>query len=104
MKAFSYLLSEDSQPIPAPPISDLVYKRTLLADTAVEVVIPTGAHMVSFTTTGVFFVRDGSSITLPTANDNDAPECNPVARQVTAGDSISLRSEAGCVVFMSFYK
>ncbi len=104
MKIFSYFLTSDSQPVAAPPISDLVYKRTLVADTAVTVTIPAGARMVSFVTTGIFFVRDGNAITLPTANDDNSPECNPVARQVTAGATISLRSEAGCVVFMSFFK
>jgi hypothetical protein len=104
VKTYSYFLTGDGAIVAAPPISDTVFSRELAANVAVQVTVPAEAKVAYFTGTADFYVREGGSITVPGASENDAPEFNPVARQVTAGQVISLVAPAVCKVSIAFYK
>ena len=88
--------------------SDYIDMAVLAASVKEDFTVPTDAKMVLFSATGDFYCDIGSaaSASIPAADvtDGSAPEINPVARGVVAGETISLIAPTSCRVMMAFYR
>lgn len=103
MTPFAYHIDGSSRPVPAYPISDTVFRRALTANTPVTVTVPADAKLAAFNSTVSFFLKEGASVAVPTADADDAPEFDPIMRQVKAGSQISVISAEAGEMFISFY-
>ena len=88
--------------------SDYIDFAILAADTKEDFTVPALAKAVLFSAIGDFYCLIGpsASASVPAADitDGSAPELNPVAREVVAGETISLIASAGCRIMMAFYR
>lgn len=104
-------IQKDGQYVPALPLinqSDYIDMAVLAATTKEDFTVPAKATKVIFASTGNFYCEIGSaaSASIPAGDvtDGSAPEINPTARVVVAGETISLIAPAACRVMMAFYK
>lgn len=79
--------------------------RSLAANTAESITVPTGANYVLLSGTADFYVSWTGTATVPSDNDvGAASELNPGMRQITDLTSISVISASTCIVTAVFYK
>lgn len=85
--------------------SDHIDAAVLAIDVAEGFTVPAGAKKVLFSATSNFYCSIGGTAAVPAADitDGSASELNPSAREVQAGDTISLISPSQCIVIMAFY-
>lgn len=85
--------------------SDCVMSRSLAADTAESITVPTGAGIVVLSATGDFYANWTTTATVPAdVTDGSASELNPGVRKVAAGATISVIAPAAARITASFYK
>lgn len=84
------------------PFADSVYTR-VLTGSAETITVPTDAVFAVFSGTDDFWVNNGGTAAIPSADsDSVLTELNPAVREVEAGDVLSLIGN--CTVTVSFYK
>ncbi len=87
-------------------VSDHVCCLQLTAGQAKQLSVPAEAKLALFAATGPFWCRMGGSVTLPTGDitDGSAPELNPAARNVQAGQIMAFVAPVACAISISFYR
>ena len=86
--------------------SDYINVRFLAAGVAETETVPTGAGIVLFSSTANFYLNTRATAVIPTDDiiDGSGPEYNPIARVLTAGETMSLIASTNCIVMMAYYK
>ena len=83
-----------------------VLARSLAANTAESITVPTGARFALFSATGDFYANYTTTATVPgdtAIADATASELNPAMRWVSGVTTISVIAPATCVVTISFW-
>ena len=95
-----------SSPTQAIRQSDYINAKFLAAGTAETETVPAEARIVLFSSTGDFYLNTRAVAVVPTNDitDGSAPEYNPIARLLVAGETMSLIASAACIVMMAYYK
>lgn len=91
--------------------SDYINARSLAANTAERVTIPTGYNFVVFSATANYYVKVGDGTVTATVpgdtTDGTASELNPLAYLVNQEGTethISIISPDNCIVTLAFYE
>ncbi len=94
-----------SSPTYAIPQSDYINVAFLAAGTAESFTVPAKASIVLFSSDYNFYLNTRTVAVIPAGDitDGSGPEYNPVARQVSPGDTLSLIASIDCRVMLSFY-
>lgn len=91
----------DSFAIPAP---NFVNSRSLAANTAESITVPSDRNLVVFSATADFYANYTATAAVPgDVTDGTASELNPTVRSVAPGSTISVISPSACVVTAAFY-
>ena len=86
------------------PRPTYVLARSLAANTAESMTVPTDAKYVLFASTGNFHVSYTTTATVPgDTTDGTACELNPELRNIAGVTTISVISSAACIVTAAFY-
>jgi hypothetical protein len=82
-----------------------VMYSVLAANIAEVVTIPSGARIVSFSSTGNFYANLGAAATVPSVDitDGTGSLLNPGVRDVDGAATIGLIAPAACTVQMEFF-
>ena len=85
--------------------SDYIDVAFLAADTAESFTVPAKAKIVLFSSTTNFYLNTRAVAVVPTGDisDGSGPEYNPIARQVSSGDTLSLIASTACIIMLAFY-
>lgn len=84
------------------PVSDHI-AVAVLSGSAYAITVPAGAAHALFSSTADFYLDVTGTAVIPSASAaSGSPELNPVARKVSAGDSLSLISDSA-IVTVAFY-
>ena len=85
--------------------SDHIDVVFLAADTAESFTVPAKAKIVLFSSTTNFYLNTRAVAVIPTGDitDGSGPEYNPIARQVSPGDALSLIASTTCIIMLAFY-
>lgn len=87
-----------------------VARRELVADTAETITVPTNASVALFAATADFAVsynQGGTAFVAGISGDADdgtAAELNPTVRYIAGCTSLSVISNAACVLTVAFYR
>ncbi len=94
-----------SSPTQAIVQSDYIDVAFLAADVAESFTVPAKANIVLFSSTTNFYLNTRAAAVIPTddISDGSGPEYNPIARQVSPGDALSLIASAACIIMLAFY-
>lgn len=85
--------------------SDYIDVAFLGIDTAESFTVPARANIVLFSSDSNFYLNTRTTAVIPTGDitDGSGPEYNPIVRQVSPGNSLSLISPAACIIMLAFY-
>jgi hypothetical protein len=87
------------------PYPDYVLSRSLAANVAEEMTVPSGATFAVFSATADFYANYTTTATVPgDVTDGTASELNPSVRDIKGVTAISVISSGTPVVTVSFYK
>lgn len=90
----------------APPICLFINHYTLTANTAENIVVPSGAHFVLFSCDQPkFYYRTTGTAEVPSSDvtDGTGSALNPTFRSCDAGDTISVISPTAGVLTVEYY-
>lgn len=86
------------------PPSDSVMARSLSANTAESITVPSGARYVVFACGADFYANYTTTATVPgDTTDGSASELNPTMRDVNGKTTISVISASNTVITAAFY-
>lgn len=94
-----------SSPTYAIPQSDYINAAFLAAGVAESFTVPAKANIVLFSSDSNFYLNVRAVAVIPVGDisDGSSPEYNPIARQVSPGDALSLIAPGACSVILAFY-
>lgn len=85
--------------------SDYINVAFLAAGAAESFTVPAKAKIVLFSSTSNFYLNTRAAAVIPTGDitDGSGPEYNPIVRQVSPGDALSLIASEACIIMLAFY-
>ena len=94
-----------SSPTQAIVQSNYIDVAFLAADTVESFTVPAKAKIVLFSSNANFYLNTRAAAVIPIGDitDGSGPEYNPIARQVSPGDTLSLIAPAACIIMLAFY-
>ena len=97
------LLDRISDAISVPDSSDSMFAGTLVASTAVDITVPTGAKIAVFSGSGPYYVKYASTAAIPGSFGAAVVEVNPAARIISDVTTISVISPDAIEFSVIFY-
>lgn len=85
--------------------SDYIDISFLATGVAKSFTVPAKANTVLFSSTSNFYLNTRAAAVIPTGDitDGSGPEYNPIVRQVSPGDTLSLIAPTACIIMLAFY-
>lgn len=98
------IYGDSRMPVTRPSGHRVVAK--LIANNAIELVIPEGATIATFSANGEFYVGYDQIITVPTATDatGNAPDYSPAQRHIAGYSSMTVVAPSDTTLQVSFWR
>ena len=85
--------------------SDYVDAKSLAANVAEVITVPSDATKILFSCSGIFYAKHNAAATVPgDTADGTASVLNPSGWVVTAADTIGIIAPAACVCTLEYFK